>query len=98
MQILLRLTSYLRPYIKETVFNYFCLLVTIGLTLVVPQLIRAAIDQGLSGGDRQFFVNIALLILGLALMRGALGFWLRYLTEWLAQRVAYDLRNQLYDK
>jgi ATP-binding cassette, subfamily B, multidrug efflux pump len=98
MKTLLRLTAYIKPYRKEAFVNYFCLLATLGLTLIVPQLIRQAIDQGLSGGDRQFFINIALLILGLALVRGLLGFWLRYLTEWLAQRIAYDLRNQLYDK
>jgi len=98
MQTLLRLSAYLKPYRKEAFVNYFCLLATLGLTLIVPQLIRQAIDQGLTGGDRQFFINSALLILGLALIRGLLGFWLRYLTEWLAQCIAYDLRNQLYDK
>ncbi|MEP7200534.1 MAG: ABC transporter ATP-binding protein, partial [Chloroflexota bacterium] len=67
---------------------------------------RVVVDQGLSGGDsfgfaqdrRQFFIVAGLLILAIALVRGVLGFGRMYLTEWLANRVAYHLRNQLYDQ
>ncbi|MBI1800651.1 MAG: ABC transporter ATP-binding protein [Chloroflexi bacterium] len=93
-----RLLATMARYKKQVFITYFCLFVTIGLNLLVPWLIKLVIDQGLSRGDRALMVNIGLLILGLALVRGVFGFGLRYLTEWLAQRVAYDLRNELYDK
>jgi ATP-binding cassette subfamily B protein len=98
MQTLLRLLSTLTPYRRETFTTYFCLLATNGMNLLVPWLIKEVIDQGLAHGDQALLINIGLIILSLALLRGVFGFGQRYLTEWLAQRVAYDLRNQLYEK
>src|SRR5438309_2156579 len=98
MKILFRLIGYLNRYRTPALVTYFSLFGVNALNLLVPQLIQRVIDQGLTGGDRQFLINIALLILAVAAVRGFLGFWRMYLTEWLAQRVAYDLRNQLYDK
>src|SRR5947208_7257510 len=98
MKILLRLLGYLNHYRKEALVTYASLLIINALVLVVPQLIQRVIDQGLSGGDRQFLINAALLILGIALLRGFFGYWRMYLNEFLAQRVAYDLRTLLYDK
>jgi ATP-binding cassette subfamily B multidrug efflux pump len=98
MKILLRLIGYLNHYRKQAVITYVSLLIINGLVLLIPQLFQRVIDQGLSGGDRQYLINVAFLLLGIAVLRGFFGFWRMYLTEWLAQRVAYDLRNQLYDK
>ncbi len=98
MKTLRRIIGYLSHYQKQTFLVYFCLAAVTGFNLLVPWLIKEVIDQGLSRGDRSFLVNAGLFIFLLALVRGVFGFGLRYLTEWLSQRVAYDLRNQLYDK
>jgi ATP-binding cassette subfamily B protein len=98
MHTLFRLLSTLTPYRRQTFITYFCLLATNGMNLLVPWLIKEVIDQGLARGDQAFLINAGLLILGVAVLRGVFGFGQRYLTEWLAQRVAYDIRNQLYEK
>ena len=98
MKILLRLLAYLNRYKKQMLITYVCLFGIIGLNLYVPQLIRQVIDQGVSHGDRGFLVNAGVLVVVIALLRGVLGFGRMYTTEWLAQRVGYDFRNQLYDK
>ncbi len=98
MKILLRLLANLNRYRLQMFITYVCLFGIIALNLYVPQLIRRVIDEGVTHGDRQFLVNAGVLIMGIALLRGAFGFGRMYLTEWLAQRIGYDFRNQLYDK
>ena len=72
--------------------------------LVTPPLLQWAIDFGI--GEEPFTgdVNYTLLIiagaaiLGAAVFRGLFTFGQQYLGEWLAYRVAYDLRNAIYDR
>jgi ATP-binding cassette subfamily B protein len=93
-----RLFSYLKPYPKQVVLAYGSALAATLLALIVPQIIEQAIDEGLAGGEaRALFVSGAI-ILGIALVRGVFAFVQRYYGEWMSYRVAYDLRNEFYDK
>lgn len=97
MSILLRLLSYLKPYWQRTVLAYVCLLVTTTMSLLVPWIIKEVLDRGLATGDVQFMAVAGAGIVAIALFKSAFSFGQQYLNEWLSQRVAYDLRNQLYD-
>ena len=68
-----------------------------GLGLVVPRIIRSVIDDGLARGDTRYLVRSALLLLGLGLASAILNLGNRYLSEWIAVRVGYDLRNRMYN-
>ena len=48
--------------------------------------------------ERTTLIWMALVLLGLSLMRGLFDFSRTYTMDSLAQKVAYDLRNNLYDK
>ena len=101
MHILLRLLGYLRPYKRQAVITYLCLLTMIILNLAVPWLIRSVIDHALSGAQQAasltYFAQAALAIMGIAVIKAIFGFGQRYMTEWLSLRTAYDLRNAFYD-
>lgn len=92
-----RLLGYLKPYWKQVVIAYAATLLTTLFNLVVPQIIKDAIDNGLASGRASALFVAGGLILGIAVIRGAAGFAQRYYGEWLSYRVAYDLRNQFYD-
>ena len=68
-----------------------------GLNLVVPRIIRSVIDDGLTGGEVGYLVSSAFLLLGLGLGSAILNLGNRYLSEWIAVRVGYDLRNRMYN-
>lgn len=68
------------------------------LGLLIPLIIRAAIDIGLATDRFSSVLLAAALILIIGLARSAAGFGQRYFGEWLTHRVAYDLRNQFYDR
>ena len=86
--------------------SFFC---SIGFSLLIPYLLAGAIgklvvrsDDGqiLSLGDveRTTLIVMALALIGASLMRGLFDFGRTYAADSLAQKVAYDLRNSLYDK
>jgi len=50
-KILIRSLGYLKPYWRLTLGAYFTLMGTTVLALIIPQLIRKAIDFGIRAGD-----------------------------------------------
>ncbi len=93
----MRLLGYLRPYGRYFVLSYIAMLLGTGLNLIVPQIIAWAIDYGLAEGQASTLIMAGAIIMGIALVRGILGFVQRYFGEWLTHRVAYDLRNDFYN-
>ena len=92
-----RLLGYLRPYRRQVTIAYVAMLLGTGLNLIVPQVIAWAIDYGLDQDQASYLFLAGGIIMGIALVRGLLGFGQRYYGEWLTHRVAYDLRNDFYN-
>ncbi len=82
----------------------------LGLTafqLIGPYLVRYAIDTGVdirddngkfvAHGNLHTLLIAAALITVAAAFRGIFQFWQSYTGEWVSQRVAYDIRNDIYD-
>jgi len=98
MGVYRRLLGYLRPYAKQTAIAYGSMMFVTLLNLFVPQIIKGAIDDGLTSGQASALFVAGGLILGIALVRGAAGFGQRFYGEWLTHRVAYNLRNDYYQQ
>ncbi len=96
MRSLLRMLTFLRPYLLQVGLAFVSLAAITAANLVVPDIIRQVIDTGLLLGDRAYLTRAALLILGIGLGRALFLFLRRYLTAWIAQRVSFDLRNRIY--
>ena len=104
----IRLLAFLGPYKRRTAIAALCVLASSATILAMPQLIRWAIDYGLglerrngefvATGERQLLLIAALAIIGAALLRGVFAYVQTYLGEWISQRVAYDIRNRIYDR
>ncbi len=97
MKSLLKLRSLLRPYWLQISLALLALLGSTAAQLAVPSIIREVIDTGLARGEVNFLILSALLILGIGLFRALLGAGERYASQWISFRVAYDMRNRLYD-
>jgi ABC-type multidrug transport system fused ATPase/permease subunit len=104
----IRLLRFISPYKRRAALLLFCILASSAAIVAMPQLIRWAIDYGLgleeqgdelvATGEKQYLVIAALAIVGAALARGVFAYGQTFLGEWLSQRVAYDIRNQIYDR
>lgn len=98
MRILFRLLRSLDRYRWQLAALLFLVLGVTLTSLVAPSLIRRAIDDGLAKNDVNALAQVALLIIGVGLLRAILGFARRYTAEWLINRTGYDFRNAMYDK
>jgi len=97
MKHLLRIKIFLKPYFWQILATLLILLTITGFNLVVPRIIQSVIDEGLGRGQRIYLIRSALLLLGLGLASAILTLGNRYLSEWIAAQVGYDLRNRMYD-
>lgn len=96
MNVALRIFSYVRPYWRRVVVLYVALFAALGIQLSVPLVLASAIDDGIVARDSAFLVRAALLIVGLTLLQGGFTFVRAYVVQALAERVAYDMRNEIY--
>ncbi len=98
MKYLFRLRRYLSPYLWQISANFLILLTITGLGLIVPHILQNVVDDGLLRGDVGYIGRAALILLGLGLATAVLNLGQRFLSEWTAARVGYDLRNSMYDR
>lgn len=109
MRHLLRLRGYLGPYRGLIAVAMICTILSGALVMVSPVLVRYAIDIGLDpqrdsdGKLTGLDGNAAVLVVGAAAIvvfaigRGLAQFGQQFLGENLGQRIAYDIRNQIYE-
>ncbi len=93
-----RLIGYLKKY-RLWVLTALCGIIGSNLLAVaVPYILRDVVDIGIEKRDSSFMLSAGLLVVGLGVLRGISAFFGRYFGERLSHYVAYDIRNQIYDK
>ncbi len=97
MNAVKQLFRLLRPHLRQTALTLLALLGITAIELSIPGVIRTIIDRGLAAREYPILINAGLFLLGIGLVRAFLLFWQRYLSMSVAYKVAYDLRNRLYD-
>ncbi len=93
-----RLFRLLPPYLIWAIPALIFLVIANGAQLFIPRLIQRAIDDGMAVGLWTVVAQSALLVVALSVGRAVFTFLQRYLIEKVAQGVAYDLRNTIFDK
>ena len=96
--ILWRCFGYLRPHWKLVTGVYVSMVLIDLITMLNPQVLRGAIDQGISAGNDGLLTLAAGGLLVLVLIKGVLTYYEGMWTEIASQNVAYDLRNALQRK
>src|SRR5581483_3145809 len=102
MPVLLRLLGFLRPYKARTTVVLISTFLTGLFVLMTPSILGWAIDNtNLAPGkdlDKLGLVLAGAAILTSSLLRGIFYYLQQYQGETLSQQVAFDLRNQIYDR
>lgn len=93
-----RLFAHLKPYRRQVILAYSAMFVAMGLGLLVPQIIKNAIDEGLAAGQASALFLAGGVILIVAFLKAIAGFGQHYYGLWLTHRIAYDLRTEFYDR
>src|SRR4030042_445562 len=98
MRIFSRITSLFWKYKRLAALAYLSLFAGAALSMAIPKLTGRAIDLALGSSAVSLLVFTAAGIGAAGILRGILNYGQTYLAEALSQRVAYDLRNRLYDR
>ena len=94
---LLRLAGYLRPYWRQALIAGSALIVAAGSVLGIGQGLRLVIDRGFAQGT-QAALDQALLVTGAIVLVLAVASALRfYWVMWIGERVAADLRRDVFN-
>ncbi len=96
MRTLLRIFGYIRPYWKYLIVGYAAMTVSIGMQLVIPRLVELVIDGGLVEDSRRMLTIGVLAIVAVGITQGVFTYLRSYMFQFMAERVGYDIRNQLY--
>ena len=95
-RVVARMLTFLKPYWGRMVLAFFLMLLSSGLTLLTPYLVKVAIDQHIAARDTPGLIQISIFT-GLAFLGqyvAAAG--QRYLLGWVGQRVLTNMRDQLF--
>ena len=96
MQILLRLLTFLRPYRGKVAITAVCAAGLMACSITLPYLTGRVIDQVLGEGDRAALAPLVWAVVGIAVVRMALGVLRRWVSGQVSLAVEYDLRARLF--
>lgn len=75
-----------------------CTALAVALGLAVPLILKEVLDYGLAQRRMSFLYMAGGLLLAVTTVRGIVGYGQGYLTAFLAQHLAYRLRNLMYEQ
>ena len=90
------LLPYLKKYWLSYVLGGFCVLLTNGIWILFPLVIRRAVDDLHLGVTREKLMFYALLLLAVAATKGIFQFLTRWILIGVSREVEFDLRNDLF--
>ncbi|HUE26418.1 MAG TPA: ABC transporter transmembrane domain-containing protein, partial [Solirubrobacteraceae bacterium] len=91
-----RILALFRPYRARLAGVLTLIVVSAGVGILNPFLVRDAIDQGLLGHDATLLTLYVLAMLAIALFSNATSVWQTYISNVVGQRVMHDLRAAVY--
>lgn len=93
-----RMMVYMRPYWLWTTAAVVGLIGGTALMIAIPTILRDVIDIGIERRDSEYMFWAGALIVGLGVVRGLMGYLARFYGERLSHHIAYDIRNEVYNK
>lgn len=97
MKYLRRLWPIFKTYRLQIIISMLLLTLLAAISLAIPTIIQRVIDFGIVAAEVKPLVISALSIFILAILRSGLNFIQRYLMEWIASHIGFDIRNLLYN-
>jgi len=94
--LLARVWLFARPYRGQVILLLFTILVSTGLSLLSPLLIRSLIDTAIPDRNYTLLNLVALGMVLIPLLNGVIGVWQRNLNSQIGEGVIFDLRCALY--
>ncbi len=90
------LYPYLKKYRRSFAVGGVCILFLNGIWVLLPQVIRRAIDDLQHGVTREKLMTYALLVLAVAVSKSIFQFLTRWIVIGISREIEFDLRNDIF--
>lgn len=94
--LLLRVWGFARPYTRHVFLLLITIILTTGISLVSPLLMRSLIDDAIPNGNTRLLNLLALGLIAIPVVNGLVGVWQRDLSAFVGESIIFDLRNTVY--
>ncbi|MEX2479873.1 MAG: lipid A export permease/ATP-binding protein MsbA [Gammaproteobacteria bacterium] len=94
--IYLRLLGHVKPYWRVFALSVLAMIALAATEWMLPALLKPLIDEGFDAGQAQRTYFIPLLLIGLFILRGVLGYVGTVALAWVSQRTMADLRTAMF--
>lgn len=94
--VLQRLLPYYHPYRVQVAVGLASVVISAALATLVPSFLQRGVDAIQAGAPLRTIVRLGLLMLGTAMVTGALRFTMRQLLNGLSRRIETDLRRDTF--
>src|ERR1700750_2062081 len=91
-----RILSLFRPYRMRLTDVLVLIVISAGVSMLSPFLLRQALDVGIFQHDSKVLTLTVLGMLAIAIFTAATGVWQTYMSNSVGQRVMHDLRTAVY--
>jgi ATP-binding cassette subfamily B protein len=96
-ELLGRVWHFARPYWPQIAVILVLILISTGIGLLSPLLIRSLIDNAIPNANIRLLNLLALGMIAIPLVDGVLGVWQRQLNSRVGEGIIFDLRCALYE-
>jgi ATP-binding cassette subfamily B protein len=94
--LLKRILVYLRPYKSRIIGGVICLSLCNLIYLVVPYIVKTAIDKYIIGRQFHGLILLCALLVALRLVHWVAHYLFEYLLSWTGQHISFDIRSDLF--
>ncbi len=98
MKVIRRSFQYLKKYRWIAMAAFLCTILMTVSSLLIPSYIQTIIDDGILQKDIGVIQTVTITLIIIAVVEAISSFMKSYLSEKSSQGIAYDLRNELYEK
>lgn len=94
--LLKRFISYYKPHLKLFILDMICAFLMSGIDLVFPVFTQQVLDVHIPNGNMRALLIMALVMLGLYIVRAAFHYIVNYWGHVVGVRMEYDMRNDIF--
>ena len=95
-KLLIRILSYMKPYWLQFVFVFVAILISAVVGLLPSIITGKIVDEALINKDMALLVRLLLMAFATLAASQIVGVLERYINAWIAQRIIYDMKNEMY--
>src|SRR3954471_19708943 len=92
------LWPYMRKYRGGLALGIGSLLLKDALAVSLPVVIKNGVDSLTHGFQIRVVLQLAVLLIGLSLLKGLFQYWMRVIIIGISRDIEYDLRNDLFGR